>query len=348
MSASAVVAPEQAAKISEAHALAFRIAFAAAAGFTLGHVLGWDFPFLPPLFAVQLLTASRSLNFQQALGFVVLMTAGCVFSLLIAEIFVETPLILILALALLIFLAFLMLARGRAVPVANILLITVSVVPLVAVSSVDVAYGLVFTLLAGSVLAVLLVFLAYAFFPSQGDATGAAKAPAVEDSPVSAALANAAVLMSLVILFVATPSPVSVIVILTAVTILRQPALGGGGAAYGLVMGNVAGGLAATVACLVVVLFPSPAFLLLVTLLFGLVFGAKIAEVGESSPVYAVGLVTFLIVLGLGLAPLPGDSGTIFISRVFNVLIAAVYTIGVASVLRSLFRARVRSASNAL
>jgi hypothetical protein len=230
MSASAAVAPEQAASVSEAHALAFRVAFAASVGLTLGHMLGWDFPFLPPLFAVPLLTASRSLDLQQALGFVVLMTAGCVFSLLIAVIFVETPLVLILALALLIFIAFLMLARGQAVPLANILLITVSVVPLVAVSSVDVAYGLVFTLLAGSVLAVLLAFLAYAFFPSRGDATGAAKAPAVENSPVSAALANAVVLMSLVILFVTTLSPVSVIVILTAITILRQPALGGRGA----------------------------------------------------------------------------------------------------------------------
>jgi hypothetical protein len=348
MSASAATGPAEAESAHEAHALAFRIAFAASAGFTLGHVLGWDFPFLPPLFAVQLLTASRSLNLQQALGFVVLMTAGCVFSLLIAEILVETPLVLILALALLIFFAFLMLALGQAVPVANILLITVSVVPLVAVSAVDVAYGLVFTLLAGSVLAVLLVFLAYAFFPSQGEAAGAARAPTVEDSPVSAALANAAVLTSLVVLFVATPSPVSVIVILTAITILRQPAHVGGGTAYGLVMGNVAGGLAATAACLVVVLFPSPAFLLLVTLFFGLVFGAKIAEGDESSPVYVVGLVTFLIVLGLGLAPLPTDSGSIFISRVFNVIIAAVYTIGMASVLRSLFRARVRPASSAL
>ncbi len=104
-------------------------------------------------------------------------------------------------------------------------------------------------------------------------------------------------------------------------------------------MGNVAGGLAATAAYLLVVLFPSPAFLLLVVLLFGLLFGAKIAEGGDLAPMYIVGLMTFLIVLGLGLAPLPGDSGAIFITRVFNVIIAAIYTIGVASVLRALFRA---------
>jgi hypothetical protein len=104
-------------------------------------------------------------------------------------------------------------------------------------------------------------------------------------------------------------------------------------------MGNVAGGVAATIAYLLVSLFPAPAVLLLVLLLFGLLFGGKIAEGTALAPVYVVSLATFLIVLGLGLTPLPTDSGAIFVSRVFNVVIAAAYTIGVASVLRALFRA---------
>ena len=229
MSVSAATAqPEEAYCAREAHRLAFRIAFAAAVGFTLGYVLGWDFPFLPPLFAVQLLTASRSLNLKQAVGFAVLMVAGCVFSVLIAQIFVQTPFVLILVLALLNFLAFLMLARGRAVPVANILLITVPVVPLVAVTDIKLAYGLVYTLIAGSILAVLLVFLAYAFFPARDHANEVAEPPVEERFPVGAALANTAVLMSLLILFISSGSPVSVIIIMTAVTILRQPAIAGG------------------------------------------------------------------------------------------------------------------------
>ncbi|HET9535608.1 MAG TPA: DUF2955 domain-containing protein [Mesorhizobium sp.] len=339
MSVSAAIEPAQAENVNEGHALAFRIAFAASVGFTLGQVLGWDFPFVPALFAVQLLTASKSLNLRQALGFVVLMVAGCVLSVLIAQIFLDTPLVLILVIALLIFYAFLMLAKGKALPVANVLLITVSVVPLVAVTSIELAYGLVYSLIAGSILAVLLVFLAYAFFPAREQANEVAKAPAEEERfPVGAALANAAALMSLVILFISSGSAVSVIIIMTAITILRQPPIAEQGAAYGFVMGNIAGGLAATVASLLVVLLPSPAFLLLVVLLFGLLFGAKIAEGGDLAPLYIVGLVTFLIVLGFGLAPLPGDSGSFFVTRVINVLIAAIYTIGVASVLRALFR----------
>lgn len=338
MSVSAAIEPAEADSTREAHALAFRIAFATAIGFTLGHVLGWDFPFLPALFAAQLLIGSRSLNLKQAVGFAVLMTAGCVFSVLIAQIFVQTPIVLLLVLALLIFIAFLLLARGQAVPVASILLITTSVVPLVAVSSLDLAYGLVHSLIAGSVLAALLVLLAYAVFPSRDRIDEVAKRPAGEASPMAAALANAAALLSLVILFMFSGSPVSVIVIMTAITILQQPAAAGHGTAYAFVMGNVAGGVAAVVAYLLVSVFPSPIVLLLVALFFGLIFGGRIAEGAASAPVYIVALATFLIVLGLGLTPLT-DSGAIFISRVFNVVIAAAYTIGVASVLRALFRA---------
>jgi hypothetical protein len=163
--------------------------------------------------------------------------------------------------------------------------------------------------------------------------------PSREGSPIAAALANAGALLSLVILFMLSGSPVSVIVIMTAITILQQPAAAGYGTAYAFVMGNVAGGAAATAAYLLVSLFPAPAVLLLVVLFFGLVFGGRIAEGAALAPVYVVALATFLIVLGLGLTPLPTDSGTIFISRVFNVIVAAAYTIGVASVLRAQFRA---------
>ena len=93
-------------------------------------------------------------------------------------------------------------------------------------------------------------------------------------------------------------------------------------------------------AYLLVTLLPSPAFLLLVVLLVGLLFGDRISRGGEAAPIYTVGLMTFLILLGLGLSPLPQDSGSLFIARVFDVMVAVIYAIGMASLLRSAFRAR--------
>src|SRR5215470_2054484 len=95
------------AETGEQHALAFRIAIAASVGFTLGELLGWDFPFLPSLIAVQLLSAGRTLDLKRAFGFVLLMAAGCTVSLFVALIFADRPLSLILIVGLMIFLEFL-------------------------------------------------------------------------------------------------------------------------------------------------------------------------------------------------------------------------------------------------
>ena len=104
-----------------------------------------------------------------------------------------------------------------------------------------------------------------------------------------------------------------------------------------MIIGNLAGGLAATAAYLLVT---SPAFLLLVVLLVGLVCAERIVRGGKWGPIYVVGLMTFLIVLGLGISPLPQGSGTFFITRVFDVMVGAIYAIGMAGLTRSTFRAR--------
>jgi hypothetical protein len=321
------------------HALAFRIALAAAAGFTLGHLLGWDFPFLPSLIAVQLLASGASLDVKRAVGFVVLMAIGCSVSLLISLIFAERPAALVLAIGILIFLEFWALARGKAA--AAIFLITTSFVPLMAVSSLELAYGLVHDLVVGSILALLLIFLVNALIPVESASPQKDEAKAAPDGDVFTALANTAVLMSLFVYFMGTGTPTSIIVIMvTAITILQQSEIAGRGAAFGLVMGNIAGGLAATAAYLLVTLLPSPAFLFVVVLFFGLVFAANIVAGGPTAAIYSVGVATFLTVLGLGLSPLPQDSGTLFFSRVSTVIVASLYTIGVASVLRWLLAER--------
>ncbi len=320
----------------ERHALAFRIGIAASAGFTLGYLLGWDFPFLPPLIAVQLLSARRSLDLKHALGFVVLMAVGCSVSLFVALIFADRPLSLILMVGLMIFLEFLALARGKAA--AGIFIMTTSFVPLMAVSSLDLAYALVHDLIVGSILALLLIFLVHALFPERSEPQQSVTETVRESAPVGAALANTGVLMSLFVYFMGTGTPTSIIVIMvTAVTILQQSVVAGPGAALSLIVGNIAGGLAATIAYLLISLLPTPAFLFLIVLLLGLVFGAKIAAGGRLAPVYSVGAATLLTVLGLGLSPLPQDSGAIFLARISTVILASLYTIGVAGVLRALF-----------
>ena len=299
--------------------------------------MGWDFPFLPSLIAVQLLSARRSLDLKRAFGFVALMALGCTVSLFVSLLLADRPLSLMLIIGLMIFIEFLALARGQAA--AGIFLMTTSFVPLMAVSSLDLAYALVHDLIVGSILALLLIFLILALFPQNSEVEQSSAQVVREGAALADALANTGVLMTLFVYFMGTGTPTSIIVIMvTAVTILQQSAVAGPGAAMGLISGNIAGGLAATVAYLLISLLPSPAFLSLVVLFFGLVFGARIAAGGRLAPIAAVGTATFLVVLGLGLSPLPQDSGTLFLARISTVILASLYTIGMGSVLRGLFR----------
>ena len=132
MRVSIATEPAAADDARESDALAFSIAFAAAVGLTLGELLGWDFPFLPAMLAVQLLSGRGPMSVKQGVAFVVLMAAACVFAMLLAQIFVDHPLVLLLAISLVSFLSFWSLARSQAAGVAAAFLITTAVIPLLA------------------------------------------------------------------------------------------------------------------------------------------------------------------------------------------------------------------------
>ena len=69
-------------------------------------------------------------------------------------------------------------------------------------------------------------------------------------------------------------------------------------------------------------------FFVTVCLAATLIFAGRIVTAGDRAAVYVVGLGTFVLLLGLGLSPLPGSSGEAFVSRLLNVIFASGYAIG--------------------
>jgi len=64
-----------------------------------------------------------------------------------------------------------------------------------------------------------------------------------------------------------------------------------------------------------------------------LAFAGRIATAGQRAPIYVIALATFILLLGLGMTPLPGGSGEAFVTRLPNVLLASAYAVGAVSVL---------------
>jgi hypothetical protein len=320
----------------DARQLALRIAFAAALGLTIGEARDQPLTFLAPLLAVQLVAASRQApTLAQGVGFAVVIAAASWIALMIARTLIDVPPVLILVLGVVFFLSFLLDRLGRGGPLPSLLLTTNAAVPVLAMQSPGLAAGMVWLLTEAGITAVLLTWAVHAFFPAVALPTPPPQRPIVAERGAERfALVNVLILMPLLVSFL-VEGETAVVVLLTVISILRQPMSRSGRTALGLLAGNVVGGVAALAVFQSALMLPSLIFLCLSTLAVSLVLAGRIATAGATAPIHVVGLGTFLILLGLGLSPLLPDSGEAFVDRVIHVGLAAIYALAAIGVLRS-------------
>jgi hypothetical protein len=309
--------------------------------FACVEALDWDATFLAPLLAANMLVKlQRPPRLAQGLFVVLLiaMSTGIVLMLTMAA--MGKPPVLILAIALLIYLAFY--AHRRCAPDLTTLLPQVSAVsiPVIAVLSPEGAGAFAVTLVLAGVVALITVWAAFAAFPAPAatadDASPATdvRPPATPPTAARQALIDTLVLLPVLTWYILDATEVAVVVLIVIVTLLRQHVRAQGQrAALGLVFGNLIGGIAAAIAYNLALLGHSFLFFVTVLLAANLAFAGRIVTSGDRAPVYAIALATFILLLGLGLSPLPGGSGEAFASRLLNVLFASAYAIAGLSLL---------------
>ena len=313
-----------------------RLAFGVTACFAVLEALGSDASFLAPLLAANMLVKlPRPASLAQGLGIIVLIAVSTGFVLALTWALIGNPTVLILALALVLYLSFY--AHRRGAPELATLLLQISAValPTIAVLSPDGAGAFAGTLLLAGVIALITVWVAHAAFPAPAavapDAAPAAS-PAPPTEPAAAArhaLLETLVLLPLLIWYILDATQVAVVVLIVIVTLLRQhnPEQGQR-AALGLILGNLIGGIAAAIVYNLVLLSNTLLFFITVCLAASLIFAGRIVTAGDRAPVYAIAFATFILLLGLGMTPLPGGSGEAFVNRLLYVLLASAYAIG--------------------
>lgn len=313
-----------------AHRTALRLGFGVTLGCLLGALSGTILFFMPPLLAAQFLASvRRPPALRDAAGLVLMTALFAALTLFLTGGFVRDPLVYVLLVGLVLFLGFLLDSAGKAMP-ASLLLIFAVVIPLAGTQSLGLAIGLAGAIVGATVIALLVTWSMFAVFPAASQPEAGPRT-ARRASP-GTALANTAVLLPLVV-WCMIAGRMSFVLLMVAIAIIRAGRDGGPRAAVGLLLANLLGGLAATVAYVFVTVQPSMVFFLLVVLLVGLTFGARIAAGDALAPLFGVALMTFLILLGLGVSPLPTESGEAFGTRLLNVLLAGFYTVGALSLL---------------
>ncbi len=325
---------------SAARQMALRLAFGVTGCFALVEALGWDATFIAPMLAAQMLVKlPKPPALKQAVGLIALFALSTYGVLLIALAFISNPAVLILVLGLILLHSFH--AHFRGAPEITTLLVQISTlsIPILAVISPETALAFASTLTLAGIVAVITVFVAHALFPAPESETGEA---AAKISPTPQWAARQAILNTLIIMLPlvwflldsAQTADMAIVMLITIVSILRQASARQGQiAAIGLGLGNLIGGLASVAVYGLVSMNGTFGFFTVALLAASLIFAGLIVSSGERAPLFAIAFATFILLLGIGITPLPGGSGEAFASRVVNVLLAAAYAVGASSLI---------------
>jgi len=307
-----------------------RIAFAVAIGFSWLVYSGAIIPFLAPLFAAQfLISSSRPLSLQKALAITVFILVVGALLQFVTVLTGDRPPVLLLLLGLIYFVCFYQQANGKGGPSIFLVLVISVMVPLLTILNEDLGDTILSILVQGVVTGMLLMWAAHAFIPDKGSPR--LVAPTATAYPLAAryATANTAILLIAVVACLTRDGLATAIVIpITVVSLLSQfdPAASTR-AALGILITNITGGLAASVAFTLLQIRPSHISLFLLVLLAGLVFGGRAAMRQPAAKLYAGALTIFLLVFGTGVSPLPGSAAESFSTRVSYILAAIPYAI---------------------
>jgi hypothetical protein len=218
-------------------------------------------------------------------------------------------------------------------------------VPVMSTISIDLAHQFANALIGSSVAAIVTVWLAHMLFPAPAIAAVQSAARSRKPSglePLHAArvaISDTIVLLPLLILFIIRGDIDNIVILIISLSLLREIDPGRSGrVAGGILFGNILGGALGVIAYQFVVLADNFFFFIVTVLVVSLWFGNRLARGGVTAPIYALAFGTFLLILGLGITPLPGGSGELFAVRIFKILLASAYVIGALSLVTHLRR----------
>lgn len=297
-------------------------------GFTWAVASGAVIPFLGPLFAAQfLIGSSRPLPIGKAVGMLlIVMVTGSILELLTASM-AERPLVLLPLLGLFFFACFHAQVSGKGSAVVFLMLVVGIMVPLLTILHRDLGSS-VLALLAHSIgTGIILSWLAHAVVPDRGGIDTAPAAQFIHPRPTSRAAADTVILLLIVTACLIKDEWATAMVIpITVASIQTQVDISAGArASVGLVLVNLVGGIAASVAFVLLEIRPSLLSMFVLVLLAGLVFGGKAALPSASAKVHAGALTTFLLIFGAGVSPLPGTAAESFSTRIGYIVVAIAY-----------------------
>jgi hypothetical protein len=326
------------------YAVGTTIAMAVAMGFN------WPLAYIVPVLSLGFLaTPDPCPTPAQGLKFVAVVSIASFLGLQFAGWFLPFPLVCIALVGLVLFRIFYAKASGGSPVLIMWLMISFTVIPLVGLMSPGAATLVALAIPAAAAVSMLLIWLVYFIFPDPREVTAAALAASAppeqqlppHDERFRIAVETTLVVMPLLVLFYLLQLTNALLILIFVTMLSSQPGFAKNfKAGVMLLLGNLIGCLSALVIYETLVLMPEYYFLLLVTLLTGLIFGGQLFSGKKSAPLFGMAFSTVLLVLGSAISGSADDDVNPY-ERVVQIMIAVTYVVTAFGVIDA-FRGRMR------
>ena len=326
-------------KLSTLDIRVLRYAVGSTIAMAVAMAFAWQLAFLAPVLTVSFLASPAPRpSWKVGLGVVAIVVGSCGVGLLLGNYLIAYPLVHVPFMSLLLFRVFYVKAGGQAKLLTTLLLISLLVIPMITMSSPAIAGMVAAGIALSAIVAICVIWLVHGLIPDPQDAarnTGGAEVAAADGPPAPSsseqfrtASISTLVVLPVFILFYAFQMTNSLLILIFVALLSSQPGFATNfklGA--GLIIGNVLGGAAAILFYQLLVMMPSFGFLVLLTLLAGLVFGTRAFSDKPTAKLFGMAYTTLLLVIGSVTAGGDDAAGAKVYERITQIIIAVVYVV---------------------
>ncbi len=298
--------------------------------FLVTALLGYPIAYLTSVLALGYIApGAKPLTFKQGASFMLILIAININTFILSSYFIDYPLVFFPLLCL----GILWVYYTDVFPLMLKLfaIISLLVIPLLSLEPQGVSGFVAFNLILNAFMAVVLSQLVFKVFPwSEADEAfvkDKKQADKISEFTRFAYARNILLILlpALLLFFIFKLSGGLLILIFVGI-LSTSPALANAKVGKFMIAANILGGLFAIIAYKLLVVVPLIAFMVLLTLLVGFIFGSRLFSKAKIAPIFGTGFSTFLLILGSVTAS-EDEAGSAVWSRLIQISIAVIYVV---------------------
>ncbi|OIQ37130.1 MAG: hypothetical protein BM563_09375 [Bacteroidetes bacterium MedPE-SWsnd-G1] len=297
---------------------------------TVTTLMDYPLSYLTSILALSFMApGTKPLSFKKGFGFILVLTILTGFSYYFSEIFIDYPLVFMPMLCL----GVLWIYYSQKLPMIIKLfaLMSVLLIPLLALEAKAVSAFVALSLVFNTLMAISLTQLMFVIFPwDKEDAFfEKSKGLSVKNNDLVQfryAMNIMIVLLPLLLLFFIFKLSGGILVLIFAAILSFSPALSNIKTGMVMIIANIFGGLCAIVAYKLLVVVPIFSFMVLLTLIVGLIFASNLFSTKKTAAIFGTGFSTFLLILG-SVTSSDDAAGEAVWARVIQISFAVIYVV---------------------